>query len=90
MTDSPQDDEQDRHLAGASGDDVSAGTSLSGVGGEMLRTDAEEVGLSPVAEGGGRLGWGKDAAELGPQPVASNDGTGQSGRGPASGGDDAD
>lgn len=68
----------ERKLAGASGDDVSAGTSVSGVGGELLKTESDETGLSPVAEGGARLGWGRDAAETDVQPPAGNDGTGQS------------
>lgn len=76
----PDDDgpEVERKLAGASGDDVSAGTSVSGVGGELLETEAEDVGLLPVAEGGARLGWGRDAAETDVEPAAANDGTGQS------------
>jgi hypothetical protein len=65
-------------LAGASGDDISAGTSVSGVGGEALRTEDRGAGLPPVAEEGARIGWGKEAAELGIQPSATNDGTGQS------------
>jgi hypothetical protein len=67
-------------LAGSSGDDVSAGTSVSGVGGETLRTDNEEAGLPPAHEAGARIGWGKDAAEAGEQLVAGNDRTGQSER----------
>jgi hypothetical protein len=70
--------EAGRKLAGASGDDVSAGTSVSGVGGELLKTEAEDVGLRPVAEGGARLGWGRDAVETDLEPAAVNDGTGQS------------
>ena len=41
--------DDERALAGAGGDDVSAGTSLSGVGGESSRTENEESGLTPVA-----------------------------------------
>ena len=70
--------DEERELAGSSGDDVSAGTSVSGVGGEAMETADEESGLLPVAEGGARLGWGQDAAEAGQQLVAGNEGTGQS------------
>ena len=76
-------EEAERHLAGSSGDDVSAGTSVSGVGGEAMETSDEESGLRPVHEGGARLGWGQDAAEAGEQLVAGNDGTGQSERPPS-------
>ena len=69
---------EERKLAGASGDDVSAGTSVSGVGGEAMETSDEESGLLPVNEAGARLGWGKDAAQAAPQTAAGNDGTGQS------------
>lgn len=72
------DQQDERPLAGASGDDVSAGTSVSGIGGEALRTSGDEPGLRPVHEGGARIGWGRDAAESGEQLVAGNDGTGQS------------
>ena len=71
-------EEEERHLAGSSGDDVSAGTSVSGVGGEAMETADEESGLLPVSEGGARLGWGQQAAEAPEQLVAGNDGTGQS------------
>jgi hypothetical protein len=74
-------DDEQPSLAGASGDDVSAGTSVSGVGGEALRTDNEEAGLDPVNEEGARIGWGKLAREVG-QQGAPNDGTGQSERPP--------
>ena len=72
------DEEEERHLAGSGGDDISAGTSVSGVGGQAMETADEEAGLRPVHEGGADLGWGKDAAEAGEQLVAGNDGTGQS------------
>jgi hypothetical protein len=72
----PEDEE--RELAGSSGDDVSAGTSMSGVGGEAGRTDNPEEGLRPVHEGGATIGWGRQAAETGEQLAAENDGTGQS------------
>ena len=72
------DDDNERELAGSSGDDISAGTSMSGVGGEAGRTDQPEEGLRPVHEGGARSGWGRQAAETGEQLVADNDGTGQS------------
>ena len=71
-------EDQARHLAGSSGDDVSAGTSVSGVGGEAMETADEESGLRPVHEGGAELGWGKNAAEAPEQLVARNEGTGQS------------
>jgi hypothetical protein len=73
----------DQPLAGASGDDISAGTSVSGVGGEALKTSDPEAGLRPVDEEGARIGWGKEAAETGDQPTAPNDGTGQSEKPPA-------
>jgi hypothetical protein len=72
--------EEERELAGSGGDDMSAGTSVSGLGGEALRTADEEAGLPPVHEGGARSGWGRAAAESGEQLVAGNDGTGQSER----------
>ena len=72
------DTDQDMALAGAGGDDVSAGTSVGGVGGEPLRTESEDAALRPVAEQGARIGWGRDAAESEPQPGAGNEGTGQS------------
>ena len=71
-------DDEERELAGSSGDDISAGTSVSGLGGEAGRTDEPEQGLPPVHEGGARSGWGRQAAETGEQLVAGNDGTGQS------------
>ena len=71
-------EEEERNLAGAGGDDVSAGTSVSGVGGDAMQTADEEEGLSPVHEGGARIGWGKQAREAGEQAVANTDGTGQS------------
>ena len=71
-------EDEERQLAGSSGDDVSAGASVSGVGGEAMETADEESGLLPVNEGGARLGWGKTAAEAPEQLVAGNDGTGQS------------
>lgn len=74
------DPEGDRELAGAGGDDVSAGTSVSGVGGEATRTENEDAGLTSVADRAAHVAWGKDAAEGPEQPVASNDGTGQSER----------
>jgi hypothetical protein len=74
-------DEEEPALAGASGDDVSAGTSVSGVGGEAGRTENEEAGLRPVDEQGAAIGWGKLAREVG-QQGAANDGTGQSERPP--------
>ena len=73
-----EEEQDERKLAGSSGDDISAGTSVSGLGGEAMETVDEEAGLSPVHEGGARLGWGKDASEIGEQLVAGNDGTGQS------------
>ena len=72
---------EERHLAGASGDDVSAGASVSGVGGGPMQTSDEDEGVLPVHDAGARLGWGKAAAQAGEQPVAGNDGTGQSEKG---------
>jgi hypothetical protein len=77
------DSDQDRALAGAGGDDVSAGTSVTGVGGEATRTENEGVGLSSVADRAAEVAWGKDLAEGAEQPVATNDGTGQSEKPPA-------
>jgi hypothetical protein len=74
-------DEHQPSLAGAAGDDVSAGTSVSGVGGEALRTEDDDGRLRPVDEQGARIGWGKMAREVG-QQSAPNDGTGQSERSP--------
>ena len=70
--------DQDRALAGAGGDDVSAGTSVSGVGGEVTRAQNEDAGLRRVSDQGARIGWGRDAGEAGDQQAAGNDGTGQS------------
>lgn len=70
--------DEERELAGSSGDDISAGTSVSGVGGEASRDANEEAGLRPVHEGGARIGWGRQAKETGEQLAAGNDGTGQS------------
>jgi hypothetical protein len=75
--------EEDTALAGASGDDVSAGTSVSGVGGEAGRTENPDAGLRPVAERAAEVGWGRDVAETGQQPPAAHDGTGQSEKPPA-------
>ena len=73
------DDREEPGLVGAGGDDVSAGTSVSGVGGEVLRTGNEEAGLRPVHEQAARVGGSKDAADVEPLN-ADNDGTGQSER----------
>jgi hypothetical protein len=70
--------EQDTPLAGAGGDDVSAGTSVSGVGGEAGRTESPDAGLRSVADRAAEVGWGRDVAETGQEPPATNDGTGQS------------
>lgn len=70
--------EQDTALAGAGGDDVSAGTSVSGVGGQAGRTRDPDAGLQSVAERAAEVGWGRDVAETGQEPPAGNDGTGQS------------
>ena len=75
--------DEERELVGSSGDDVSAGTSVSGVGGEANRPTNEAAGLRPVHEQGARIGWGKQAQETGEQLVAGNDGTGQSEKPPA-------
>lgn len=69
---------QDTALAGASGDDVSAGTSVSGIGGEAGRTENADAGLLSVADRAAEVGWGRDVAETAPEPPATNDGTGQS------------
>jgi hypothetical protein len=73
-----KDADQDTALTGAAGDDVSAGTSVSGVGGEATRTENEEVGLSSVADQAAHVAWGRDVAEGGHGPNATNEGTGQS------------
>lgn len=78
-----QSSDRETALAGVGGDDVSAGTSVSGVGGEALRTRDEDAGLRPVDEQAARIGWGKDVVEAPVQPVAGNDGTGQSEKPPA-------
>ena len=70
------DTEAEPELTGASGDDVSAGTSVSGLGGEALKTSDREAGLPPVDEQGARKGWGREAAETGLEPGAANEGTG--------------
>jgi hypothetical protein len=70
--------EPDTALAGAGGDDVSAGTSVSGVGGEAGRTESRDAGLESVADRAAVVGWGRDVAETGQEPPAANDGTGQS------------
>jgi hypothetical protein len=75
--------EQDTTLAGSGGDDVSAGTSVSGIGGEALRVENTEAGLSPVAERAARIAWGRDVAEQGQVEPAGHDGTGQSETPPA-------
>jgi len=72
------DGEDQPALAGASGDDISAGTSVSGLGGEALRTSAPEAGMPPVEEDAARTGWGREAGETGIQPPATHDRTGQS------------
>jgi hypothetical protein len=69
---------QDTALAGAGGDDVSAGTSVSGVGGEAGRTQNPDAGLQSVADRAAEVGWGRDVAETGQEPPATNDRTGQS------------
>lgn len=75
--------EDDKRLAGAGGDDVSAGTSVSGVGGEGLRTENEDAGLKPVSERAAQVAWGRDMAEAPEQPTAGHDGTGQSEKPPS-------
>jgi hypothetical protein len=75
---SAEDTQGDASLAGSGGDDVSAGTSVSGVGGEALRVQHRASGLKPVAERAAEVGWGRDLAELDEPAVAGNDGTGQS------------
>lgn len=75
--------EQEPALAGTGGDSKSAGTSVSGVGGELGRTEDAGAGLRPVAERAAEVGWGRDMAETGQQPPAAHDGTGQSEKPPA-------
>jgi hypothetical protein len=65
-------------LAGSSGDDVSAGTSVSGVGGRLGETENRDAGLTPVDERAAEVAWGRDVAETDVAPPAANDGTGQS------------
>ena len=77
-TESPVAGDEEPALAGAGGDDVSAGTSVSGIGGEALQPEDKDAGLRPVDEQGARIGWGKQARETGEQLVAENEGTGQS------------
>jgi hypothetical protein len=72
------DDEAEPGLAGSAGADVSAGTSVSGLGGEALKTDDGTTGLDPVDERATDVGWGRHAAQTGMEPPAANDGTGQS------------
>ncbi len=68
----------DAALAGAGGDDLSAGTSVSGVGGKALSTENRDAGLAPVAERAAEVGWGRGDPGVAEQPVAGHDGTGQS------------
>ena len=76
---SPNDETQDdTALASAGGDDVSAGTSVSGVGGQALSTEDRDAKLMPVAERAAEVGWGRGDTAVGEQPVAGHDGTGQS------------
>jgi hypothetical protein len=70
--------DRDKALAGTGGDSKSAGTSVSGVGGERGSTENPDAGLMSVAERAAEVGWGRDMAETGQQPPAANDGTGQS------------
>jgi hypothetical protein len=70
--------EQETALAGAGGDDVSAGTSVSGLGGETGRTENHEAGLRSVADRAAEVGWGRDVAETGQEAPATHDATGQS------------
>jgi hypothetical protein len=53
-------DQDDEPLAGVAGDDVSAGISGSGVGGQEIGgADGDETGLDEVVEEGTRTGWGR-------------------------------
>jgi len=81
VTDPTPDDTAE--LAGAAGADVSAGTSVSGIGGEALQTEDRDAGLLPVDEQAARIGWGRAAAETDVTPPAANEGTGQSEHPPA-------
>lgn len=78
MADPQDDDESGPALAGSSGDDISAGTSVSGIGGELLKTANRQAGLKPVNERAAEVAWGRDVAETDVEPPAPNDGTGQS------------
>jgi hypothetical protein len=78
VADGKDDDSSAPALAGSSGDDISAGTSVSGVGGELLKTDNPQAGLKPVHERAAEVAWGRDVAETDVEPPVSNDGTGQS------------
>ena len=75
--------EQGTELAGASGDDVSAGTSVSGIGGEAGRTENPDAGLQSVADRAAEVGWGRHMGQTGQEPPATNDGTGQAEKPPA-------
>lgn len=70
--------EDETAFAGAGGDDLSAATSVSGVGAEALSTENRDAGLKPVAERAAEVGWGRGDTGVGEQPVAGHDGTGQS------------
>ncbi len=70
--------DRDRELTGVGGADVSAGTSVSGVGGERNRAENDDAGLASVADRAAEVASGKDRDEGPEQPVATNDGTGQS------------
>jgi hypothetical protein len=77
----PEHREDAPHVAGSGGHDVNAGISLSGLGGEVLRTHDEDEGLRRVGEQGERIGWGHLARDAGPQPAAPNEGTGLTDKG---------
>lgn len=69
---------------GSGGDDMSAGITVSGLGGEELTTERPEKDLRRPDEQGARLGWGQHpAADDALEQAASNEGTGQTEKPPA-------
>lgn len=47
-------------LAGVAGDELSAGISESGVGGQEIgEGDGDETGLDQIVDGASRTGWGR-------------------------------
>ena len=60
-TDDPDNlDDADEPLAGTAADDVSAGISVSGAGGEEVGdAGGDESGLDQIVDAAGRMGWGR-------------------------------